>query len=329
MQITLNYYSFGYASGLINDSKNKFDKLKLNNLVDITKNYNLSGVEFPFDKIFSIKEINKGIEEINNLIKSDIKLFIDFEKIDQVYLREVIPKLANVGINIFRIKMNHIGKVFYGGNRYSCQLFKENYEKFSNDLIELLPILKDYNSIAVIENHQDLHSEELRAIIENISAEHFGVNWDIGNSFSVCDTPETFFKNCKHLIKNVHLKDYYIRKSLKGMYLTRCPIGSGAVDFNDIFQKLDSLDKRPENLSIELGAHISRECDISLDEYWKPYSNLDINKKDYIENINSLLINKEKSAYEDGLRGDQLIKSEYDEVVKSIHQVKKLAKDSF
>ena len=321
-KILLNYYSFGYSSGLIIDEENSFKKINLENIINLNIENKLNGIEFPFDRIYSYHNIDNGIEKIQSLINKSIKVFIDFETLDYDYLLNIIPKLANLGINIIRIKMNHLGKVFYGGNRYNSPHFENSLISFKSDLKKIVPILNDNSSIAVIENHQDLHSIELKQIIEDISIDSLGVNWDIGNAFSVCDTPETFFENTKHLIKNVHIKDYKISKSKKGILLTRCKLGSGSVNFNDIFTKLKSIENQLGSLSIELGAQISRDCHINLEEYWEPYSKLDINRKYYTETVLELSEDYSmKSDYENGLRGSDLKMKEIDDVNISIHQI--------
>ena len=326
--ILLNYYSFGYSSGLINDEENKFEKINLNELISLSSENKLKGIEFPFDRIYKFHNIDLGIKNLQYLIKKNIKVFVDFETLDYDYLFEVIPKLAKIGINIFRIKMNHLGKVFYGGNRYISSHFDNSLKNFKIILKKIYPLLKSNGTIAVIENHQDLHSSELKQIIEDISTDNFGINWDIGNAFSVCDTPESFFETTKHLIKNVHIKDYKISKSKKGITLTRCMLGSGAVNFNNIFTKLKLIEPQLVSLSIELGAQISRECHIKLEDYWEPYSNLNIDKKNYTETVYELSNdNIIKSDYEDGLRGRDLKNCEINDVTMSINQINKILRN--
>ena len=326
-QILLNYYSFGYSTGLIEDNENDFVKLEINNILQLSKKYNLAGIEFPIDRVFHLSRLDQGIEFIDDIIKSGNKVFIDFEKIDHQYFTKAIPKLRNIGIKKFRIKMNHLGKVFYGGNRFSSNHFNSSLENFRNDLIKLLNILKENDSIALIENHQDLSSIELRNLIENISADYLGINWDIGNSFSVCDTPLSFFNNTKFLIKNVHIKDYKIGKLKDGIALTRCIIGEGAVDFLDIFKRLSEISDQIETLSIELGAQITRNCHIYNEEYWNYYDNSKHNKKEYIENVEHLRENLNLySDYENGIRGEDLKKIEINDAFKSAANVMSLIK---
>ncbi len=324
-QILLNYYSFGYSTGLIEDNENHFIKLEINNIHELSRKYNLAGIEFPIDRIFPLSYLDEGIEFIHNTIRSGSKVFIDFEKIDHEYLVEAIPKLRSIGINKFRIKMNHLGKVFYGGNRFSSKHFNNSLENFRLDLIKLLNILKENDCIALIENHQDLSSVELRNLIENISTDHLGINWDIGNSFSVCDTPMSFFKNANHLIKNVHIKDYRISKLDDGIALTRCVIGEGAVNFLEVFTRLSEIGDQIDTLSIELGAQVTRNCHIYNEDYWTHYDNSKYNKKEYFENIEHLSENLNLySDFENGIRGEDLKKIEINDVCKSVANVMSL-----
>tara|TARA_Y100000591_G_scaffold81_1_gene75 strand:- start:3065 stop:4066 length:1002 start_codon:yes stop_codon:yes gene_type:complete len=318
--ISLNYYSFGYSAKLIKNENSNFKEISLEQVSNISKKYNLAGIEFPIDRFFGMSNLESAKDFINKEISNQNKIFIDFESLDVAYIKSAISNLKSTGLKYYRIKMNHLEKVFYGGNRYKINNFDEYIVNFKNEMKLLLPTLKEYDVILLIENHQDLHSIELVNLIEEISPEFFGINWDIGNSFAVCDTPVSFFENAKHLIKNIHLKDYRVAKSLNGVKLVRCPIGSGDVNYDSLFKKYGQEIKKISSFSFELGAQISRNCDILLDDYWIPYKKMNINREyftDYMLNTSGDI--EIMSDLENNISGLELRQKELNDVKTTVN----------
>ena len=188
--------------------------------------------------------------------------------------------------------MDQIGTTIYGGNRYLSTTFQRAVDKFKINIEKLFPTLKEYDVAMAIENHQDFNSLELLDIANSFDPALIGITWDIGNSLAVGDTINSFYTNTSHLIKNVHLKDYKVFHSTNGIRLVRCPLGDGIVDYIDLFKKLSSHNV---NMSIELGAQITRECNINKLDYWKHLSKIDLNKKEYLEFINKVALSSKKS----------------------------------
>ena len=145
-----------------------------------------------------------------------------------------------------------------------------------------------------IENHQDLHSEDLLKIINVLGSDFIGINWDIGNSIACCERPDEFYQNCKDFIFNIHLKDYHIVKKHSYIKLVRARFGEGFLkECNP--SKYVNLNV---SKSLELGSQISRKCFIFNDLYW--ISNGKKNKQmktfcDFIEDVACL--NDYKSDY--------------------------------
>ena len=260
-KINLNYYSFGYSTGLINDNRNNSmnPTISIDKLVEVAVDNGLGGIEFPIDRIK-----NKDIDIfLKKLADNNINFFIDFENFDIEYISNMIPILHKNNMNKARIKMSN----FFGGNRYLINDFDLYVEKFILDLKSILPILEKYNFKLLIENHQDLNSFEIIDIIEKVSTKYIGVNWDIGNSIAKLETPEQFFENTKKYIGNIHLKDYVLIESDNGFLLKRCPIGEGFVNFEYILSKIEE-EIGDTSMSIELGAQITRESHYKRKEYW-------------------------------------------------------------
>ncbi|MDO8505543.1 MAG: sugar phosphate isomerase/epimerase [bacterium] len=262
--IALNIYSFGYSAGFIKDDRNldRVPSVRIKEFPALAKLFGLGGIEFPFDYYFS-NRLQDGIAFVQSAQKQGLRVAIDFEKIDEASLMRVISALRTCGIDRARIKMNH---ALYGGNRYKIVEFDQWKEEFINQLQRLVPLLAKAQFKFLIENHQDFGSVDLVDIITRTSKEWIGINWDIGNSFAVGETPEMFLARAKSYIVNLHLKDYYIVKSKIGFGLMRCPLGQGAVDLKTILSALKGL-----TMSIEIGAQHTRYVDGELAEWWESY----------------------------------------------------------
>jgi 3-oxoisoapionate decarboxylase len=84
-----------------------------------------------------------------------------------------------------------------------------------------------------LENHQDLGSEDLLAIVEELG-DHAGIALDTGNPYAVGEDPIAFVKRAAHRIRHLHLKDYVSQFTTEGYRLVRCAVGDGAVPFAEI-----------------------------------------------------------------------------------------------
>jgi 3-oxoisoapionate decarboxylase len=326
--ISLNLYSFGYYGGFIKDNNRSQKPLGIDGLVKIVKKHDLGGIEIPLDHFYPVNEIKNGIRKIENILSEGISVFIDLEKTNVNYINQLLPYLPALDIKVVRIKMDQIGKTIYGGNRYHSDTFDSAVSEFKQQLISLLPVLKRYNVTLAIENHQDFHSSELVKLVEEISTDCLGITWDIGNSVSAIDSPESFYQTACHLIRNVHLKDYRIYNYEKGIRLVRCPIGEGYVDFQEVLRKLNS-NEMVVNMSIELGAQKSRECEINIEKYWNEFSDALIDRKSYMEYIKKSrsFSSNVRSIYESGQNEQRMIESELSDIELSVSNIKQMLKD--
>jgi len=324
--VALNLYSFGYYGGFIKDEARSKPPLGIDGLVALVDKYKLGGIEIPFDHFFSSDEIQNGITYLREIKESGRSVFIDLEKTNPVYIKLLLPMLSQLEIKVVRIKMDQIGKTIYGGNRYLSETFDEAVKVFQSQLKELVPYLENYDVCLAIENHQDFHSSELKKIVEETSTEYIGITWDVGNSSSVCDSPETFYKTLEPYIRNVHLKDYSLVKSANGIKLIRCPFGEGFVDYRHILPMLYQND-RVVNMSIELGAQITRECDLNFSQYWDALDSASIDRDSFLHFVdeNAKVDTKVSySEYKKDVSEDLMIESELNDIeisVKNLNQI--------
>lgn len=316
--ISLNIYSFGYAAGFVRDAARRLPPLGLDGLVRCALGHRLGGVEFPIDRYFDIEHIVDGVSAVKAIQDRGLRVFLDLETMDIDYLKALLPNFRALNMEVARVKMDQIGHTLYGGNRYVSSTFAVAVSQFKSQLRELRPLIEDSGVVLAVENHQDLHSSELVAICEEACGS-VGLTWDVGNSVSVVDTPESFFAAAGTRVRNVHLKDYTIARTERGIRLTRCPAGQGYVDFRTVLQQLANS-QGIANMSIELGAQFSRECDLHIADYWAPYQNLPVSTEAFLAYVASQAkdAHAPHSALERGLDEEQLINSEYAEIELSV-----------
>ena len=97
-------------------------------------------------------------------------------------------------------------------------------------LREVRALAEETGVAIALENHQDLTSDELVALCEEVGSPQIGVNLDAGNPLAVGEEPLAFARRVMPYLKNVHLKDYQLHRTPRGYRLTRCPIGVGVLD---------------------------------------------------------------------------------------------------
>lgn len=322
--IYLNIYSFGYSAGFIKDDRNKSRQphIALEGLPGLAIDHGLGGIEFPFDIYFPPHKIKDGVAFIEEVQKLSLGVIIDFEKFDISYIKEVIPYLAQRGLKFFRVKMSGM----YGGNRYKEPRFRLQINDFVSEIQSFILLLKEAGIRLLIENHQDLGSYELLDIISRTSNEWVGVNWDIGNSLAVTETPEMFLNKTAEYIGNIHLKDYKLVRSEKGFGLVRCSLGDGVVDFRNLLKDINAkYGKIP--MSIELGAQNTRFADIFVKQYWDEYPSLPVSEKiDFFKLIWSSIDNLSdwRTPWEKGESEKEISDKEMIDLKKSVEFLRRI-----
>ena len=162
--------------------------------------------------------------------------------------------------------MPHLGKTFYGGNRYSSNHFETSLSIFSQQLEEVDPLLDDLDLFVAIENHQDLDLVDLVKLCETSKRKRRRITWDVGNSLATMRTPLTFLQGSRDWIANVHLKDYFVAWNERQLILRRCILGDGFLNPSEVFRLLRDLPAL-KNISMEIAAHIDRKADLFEPQY--------------------------------------------------------------
>lgn len=323
-EVSLSIYSFGYSAGFIQDRRPEaaLPVVTIDNIADLAQKHGLGGIEFPVDRYFKAGEMERAHAFIRGLLDRDMRVAVDLEDFQPAYVRALLPVLSRNGLAFARIKMSG----FYGGNRYREPAFAEWLSNFVDGLRSLLPELRESGIRLLIENHQDLGADDLVRVIGATSADCVGINWDIGNSLAVLDTPATFLRKAGGFIGNVHLKDYRLFRCEGGFHLSRCALGLGVVDFAAL---LPDLRRRQGAvpMAIELGAQNARQADVFTSAYWDAYPPYAVTEKpEFLAFLDSHLHNGDdwQSVWERNLPGQAIVESEMKELEDSVVFLKAL-----
>lgn len=282
---SLNYY--------ISKSKNKVRII--NEFIDIAKKNCIQGLEF-YPSTF-IKENNfHKLDNICRDIQSNNLFYI--LDCDKIFNLSAIKKLIiNAKLSKKKIIVIILTKILEC-KRY---LIKKDWDEYIEDSIRFLkklePIAREHGIKIAVENHQDFDSNDFIRIMDSFGKDDtIGINFDIGNAFAVCEDPMIFCKKIIHKINNVHIKDYYIKKTQEGFMLYNCSIGKGSINLKPI---INFIEEKKPNITkmIEPGQLTPRHIKKNNKIFWKKIRPRLINeKKKFNASLaDAILANKEKS----------------------------------
>lgn len=119
------------------------------------------------------------------------------------------------------------------------------------DIRQILPAARGSDVRIAVENHGQIPSEELRAIVKAFDDEYVGVCLDTMNSVVLLENPLTTVEALAPLATSVHFKDFRIEPSPRGHRIIGVPLGEGMVDFQRILKLIKESGRDP-NVCIEL-----------------------------------------------------------------------------
>jgi len=181
-------------------------------------------------------------------------------------LDEAVRCTGALGAPLLRL---HLTPVLEGARAGWCGRWGEMLAHAEQLLRRDAPKVRDAGLVLAIENHQDLGSEELLALVDDLG-DHAGIVLDTGNPFAVGEDPVAFARRAARRIRHLHLKDYVAQFTGEGYRLVRCAIGEGAVPFAEIASAL-TASWTTLTASVEPAALEARHIRLFTDAWWDGY----------------------------------------------------------
>ncbi|MFC7339176.1 sugar phosphate isomerase/epimerase family protein [Haloferula chungangensis] len=122
-----------------------------------------------------------------------------------------------------------------------------------------------------VENHAgDMHSLELKSLVEAAGRDFVGVNLDAGNALWSLETPLENLENLGEYVLTTSLRDSAVWETEKGIAVQWTAMGEGMVDWKTYFARFAEL--CPEvAVNIETISGVSREFQVDTPEFMKAW----------------------------------------------------------
>jgi 3-oxoisoapionate decarboxylase len=261
-------YSFPFSCGWAKrDGRPAFPQpIRAADLIALAVEHHLSSIEIPLSGMLPDLS-NSSVDWLrDSLASAELGLVADTGIVDVATLREQLPAAARAGAKIVRATLSSILEGARAGLPGGWDAYREEMRR---RLIELRPMLDEYDLTLALENHQDATSDDLIALCE-AGGERVGITFDVVNPLAVGEEPFAFARKAGSLIRNVHIKDYQIYPTESGYRLVRAAIGQGVIDWAAMLELLHNV--APDaTYHIELAALYARHVRLLEDQWWNGY----------------------------------------------------------
>jgi 3-oxoisoapionate decarboxylase len=232
-------------------------------LIDRAAAAGLQAVEIPTENYPGTEDLARLRERA---AARGLGIVADGGVIEEAALRRWLPAAKAVGAPVLRVI---ISRVLGGNRRQLGGQWRAHLEGARDALRAVRPLAEELDIPIAVENHQDVASDELLWLCEQVGGDHIGVTLDTGSTLALAEDPLAYTRRVKDYIKNVHIKDYQIFLTPTGYRLVTCAIGAGVVDFPAFFALFADQPDMPMN--IELGARQARHVELLEDDWWTDY----------------------------------------------------------
>jgi len=261
-------YSFPFSCGSARrDGRPAFLRpIRAPDLIALATEHQLSGIEIPLAGMLPDLS-NKSIDQLRATLESaNLGLVADTGIVDVATLSEQLPAAARAGAKVVRATLSSIlegarARLPGGWDAYIAEMCRR--------LVELRPLLEEYDLTLALENHQDATSDDLIALCR-AGGERVGITFDVVNPLAVGEEPFAFARKAGALIRNVHIKDYQIYPTESGYRLVRAAIGQGVIDWAAMLALLREVAPHA-TYHIELAALYHRHIRLLEDQWWEGY----------------------------------------------------------
>jgi len=138
-------------------------------------------------------------------------------------------------------------------------------------LKESKSLCEDLGVKVAMENHAgDMHSLELKSLVEQAGPDFVGVNLDSGNAVWTLETPLENLENLGKYTLTTSLRDTQVWPSENGVTAQWTAMGEGMVDWKAYFKRFAELCPNAP-VQIETISGFNRELAFKKEDYWKSW----------------------------------------------------------
>ena len=266
-------YSFPCGCGFARrDAQNMVPKrLDAAGMIDLASKWNLAGIEIPLQGMLPNLEPATIDEFAATLRERGLGFVADTGIVDVTTLSTVLPAAARAGAKVVRAT---ISSILEGARATMPGGWDAHFDEIRRRVVEVRPMLDEYDLTLALENHQDATSDELLALCE-AGGERVGITFDVVNPLAVGEEPFAFARKIGPKIRDVHIKDYVIYPTASGYRLVRAAVGQGVIDWGAMRALLREIaPDAPQN--IELAALYGRHIRLLEAQWWEGYPARDV-----------------------------------------------------
>lgn len=270
MRIGLETYTFAYSTGLAyrHLQPDGFVPIRGADLLIKAHDAGLSGLSVDLGGLMSPTDHEQIIELRRMADRYGMFLAAATGGTEVDRLTECLKAAHLLGANVLRTV---IGGAALGGDRRNLSgQWKSFLADRLADLRQLVRVAERYRVTLAVENHQDLTSDELLWLVDQLSSPWFGIILDVANPLGTAEEPRSFYEKVIPYVKGAHLKDYVIKSTPSGYLLCRCALGDGVIDFPALFDLFNRYcpDICP---TVELAALEARHVRVLEPDFWPEY----------------------------------------------------------
>lgn len=151
-----------------------------------------------------------------------------------------VPEIKK-GVHTCAILGARVLRTFLGFNRFSRSTdLHHEIERAREDICAALPLLRGEGIRLAIENHGDVRSRELVALVEEIDSPHVGICLDTGNSLCVFEDPLRATEQMAPYAFSSHFKDCAILGTPSGCRIVGAALGEGMLPLPELYRIVSS-----------------------------------------------------------------------------------------
>jgi len=263
-------------------------------------NFSIRALGWKADRLIEYADRQK----VDSLLFSDLKVY---ESHDEKYLREIGEEARNKDLILHAgtggicptsqsfkdtygsadehlqllLKVAHgvgskVARCYLGSmkDRKGQGGIKRHMESTLVALESVRPMALDLGIRMAIENHAgDLHSRELKELVEKAGPDVVGVTLDTGNSTWTLEDPLETFRNLAPYAICSGIRDSMVWPSEKGVKVQWTAMGEGCVDLRTLFAEW-KLHCPEVPVHLETISGFTKEFPYLEEDFWPPYSNI-------------------------------------------------------